>query len=341
MKTNMENKIELLNGTMLQGYTAQKVLKTHIWRGFQLDSTGQYFKIGGKPSAKSQQSNVREQFFYQHAFFFLANADKILTDSRLFLAEVPVQSGLAYSGTSGFESPTLGVYVEWWLNNPISTLEKEGKKYLTWLISGSPLSGCNSCGIVDEEGVSQAHTFDTFKSVWGSFVRINTRYHEAKSKYATFTMEEAYELLNSVETEEHKKTRSYIMDCLYLRSQCRQMSERIETLNCRISELTKENIILKIQLHEHVLEDVYGRYVEYKEQQFRQMEELREHRRQLRRQLRDGSMTNNTEYQRAVRDINKELYKLKYASLPDFAKVVDDLGLSMNDIEDYFKAEGE
>lgn len=336
----MENKIELLNGTVLQGYTPKKVLDTHSSSSFQLDTTGQYFQIGKKPTIQKLSKSVaaREQFFYEHAFFFLANADKILADSRMFLAPVPVQSGLAYTGISGFQNPTLGIYIEWWLNNPISMLEKDGKKYLAWLIAGSPLSGCNKCGIVDEQGNDEVHTFIPFRNVWGSFVKINTRYSEAKSKYTAFTMEEVYELLQSVETEEQKKTRSYILDCYFLRSQCRMMSDQIERMQQQMYELTKENTTLKIQSREHLLEDVYERYVDYKNEQFKQMEELREHRRLLRMRLRGGELTNDTEYQQSMRNINRELKQLKHPPLPDFAKVVYEIGVTIYDVEKYFTA---
>jgi len=32
----------------------------------------------------------------------------------MFLCPIYMQSGLAYTGSSGFEKPTLGIYIEWW-----------------------------------------------------------------------------------------------------------------------------------------------------------------------------------------------------------------------------------
>jgi len=89
-------------------------------------------------------------FFAKHAFFFLEKADEIFSDSRMFLAPVPVTNGLAYTGT--FEQATLGIYIEWWLNCKEDVRhDSDGNDALTFKISGSPLSGANACLCVSRD----------------------------------------------------------------------------------------------------------------------------------------------------------------------------------------------
>lgn len=119
--------IQLIDGTILKCYRKDSVQKTLLDDEMNLDSTGTFFRLKDKRSAKKIEADTRSmlnrkededlQFFLDHAFLFYRNAEAILKDSRMFLAPVPVRSGLAYSGGSGFASPTLGVYIEWWLRN--------------------------------------------------------------------------------------------------------------------------------------------------------------------------------------------------------------------------------
>ena len=118
---NQNHHITLLNGRELVCFPKVEP-STPIDNRMKLDTTGQYLTIGRrKPVVKRTPPEVEQQrqqdvkFFTDHAFFFLDHRKQILNDSRMFLAPVPVQSGMAYIGTSGFNSPTLGVYIEWWL----------------------------------------------------------------------------------------------------------------------------------------------------------------------------------------------------------------------------------
>ncbi|MCM1222111.1 MAG: hypothetical protein NC548_47340, partial [Lachnospiraceae bacterium] len=77
--------------------------------------------------------------FYEHAWLFIANAERILNDSRMFLAPVPVTNGLAYTGEGGFRKPTLGIYVEWWTQFAKASHTKDGMPLV--YLAGSPLSG--------------------------------------------------------------------------------------------------------------------------------------------------------------------------------------------------------
>lgn len=105
--------------------------------------------------------------FVKHAFLFYRNAHRIMSDSRMFLARVPIINGLAYSGTAGFETPTLGVYIEWWIHGK-GTITSDGKGHeaLTFHFGGSPLSGNNICSCVYPDQHTATITHYPFRPVW-------------------------------------------------------------------------------------------------------------------------------------------------------------------------------
>lgn len=203
MKEN--HHITLLSGHELLCYPKVEP-SAPIDNRMKLDTTGQYLTIGRRkpvvkptPSEEEERRKLAEKFFTDHAFFFLDHRKEILNDSRMFLAPVPVQSGMAYTGTSGFKRPTLGVYIEWWMTCIPAIISHDGKDpWLVYYIAGSPLSGRNCCGIVNANGECRSECLpNPFSAIWHSFVDVNTRYDEAKERYEAYSLEEVVELLEA------------------------------------------------------------------------------------------------------------------------------------------------
>ena len=121
-------------------------------------------------------------------------AEIIFNDSRMFLAPVKIQNGIAYTGTSGFQQPTLGIYLEWWLNFKEAAIDGNGNPI--WYISGSPLSGRNCCKAATIEGESvKINQRTKFLDIWTSFCKVNNRYNEVKLNYEAYTLEEVLIML--------------------------------------------------------------------------------------------------------------------------------------------------
>lgn len=194
--------ITLLDGRELPCYPKGKN-GTPVDNSMKLDTTGQYLTIGRRHrhphmQEPSPEALRAEKFFTDHAFLFLKHRERILSDSRMFLAPVAVNNHLAYFGTNGFQNPTLGVYLEWWLTCEHAAIEGKTPDdcWLVYFIAGSPLSGANSCGIVNPSGECKTTSLrGVFPKVWQSFVKINTRYDEAKELYEAYTLEEVAEML--------------------------------------------------------------------------------------------------------------------------------------------------
>lgn len=105
-----QNGIILMNGAVLECFPKESHQDSFVPDEMKLDTTGMYLSIGNKP-CKPQPSTTEEKerqkkLFTDNAFYLLAHQERIMRDSRMFLAPIAVQNGLAYIGTSGFNAPT-------------------------------------------------------------------------------------------------------------------------------------------------------------------------------------------------------------------------------------------
>ena len=202
----MTQEITLFSGRTMACYPKSEQPETLVDDSLKLDTTGVYLSIDKftKPVQAKPQEDLDEKLFLSNAFFLLDHSEAILSDSRLFLAPVPIQSGVAYTGTSGFQNPTLGIYVEYWLHMgmPMTFSAKEADseeevKVLLYHIAGSPITGSNSCSFVTEEGKSIQRGLPSFGNYWPPFMKINQHYTQAKQLYQSYTLPEALAKLKS------------------------------------------------------------------------------------------------------------------------------------------------
>ena len=170
-----EGKIILCDGRILDCYPAENESKAHT----------------------PETEKTEQKLFTDNAFYLLANKERILSDSRMFLCPLPIDNHLAITGTLWFEHPTLGVYIEWWESVPGSKpTDADGHPNLVYRIAGSPLSGMNHCSAVDETGTTRTMSLTPFKDHWRPFKEINTRYTDAKRLYQSYPLAEVLRLLH-------------------------------------------------------------------------------------------------------------------------------------------------
>lgn len=196
----MEHYIELIDGTRIEAFPKAVQPETIKEDKLALDTTGEYLQIGRRKQKRNSTTDEiaqqRGELLCRNLHRLISESDKILADSRMFLAPVPIQNGLAYLGTSGFHNPTLGVYIEWWKHHKCAwVIDESGEKQPLVYIAGSPLSGANKCAYVGADGESYGVSVTKFAPVWQSFVNVNTRYTEAKQRYEAYTVEEVIEKL--------------------------------------------------------------------------------------------------------------------------------------------------
>lgn len=308
------NKIVLLDGRVLDCFPVaaqapDKIEDDH----FEFDKTGQYFRVGTKKPQPapplSSEVEAQKQLFIKNAFHLLAHKERILSDSRMFLCPVAIQSGLAYTGISGFRRPTLGVYLEWWtfVEGAMRTDDK-GRRSLVYHLSGSPLSGSNRCGVVREDGETETVTLLPFNKHWGPFVNINRRYSEAKQLYQAYTLQEVLDILDEEEDGNVDYARN--IENLY-------MTHEIEMLNRRIEQIKEERdkwhntykaTLLKYNAAK--FREFYAEFWVLELNADMEIDWLKEQKKDLKVELKCGRLDIMT-YQRKLMPLNKRIRELE------------------------------
>lgn len=253
--------IQLMDGSFIPCSVKEQPVEL-VDNSLSLDTTGEYLQVGRrKPVAAKPEEDAGKQagqkLFYEHAFFFLAHRKRILSDSRMFLAPVPIQSGLAYAGTSGFMNPTLGVYLEFWTFCHIATrIDENDRKSLVCRIAGSPLTGDNKCDVVYEDGSVEGRYISYFSRLWHGFVEINKRYDEAKATCESYTLQQVVDELskeglvdydkNAVDAFFYKRAADYWKTkCTSIEDACDRLRKdllwaKMETKPTQLTELVSE-----------------------------------------------------------------------------------------------------
>lgn len=233
----LQNSITLMNGAVLECFLKEEHQGDFVPDKMKLDATGTYLSLGNKPCKPqpraTEEKEQQKKLFTDNAFYLLAHQKRIMRDSRMFLAPVAVQNGLAYIGTSGFNAATLGIYLEWWNECPIALrVDKESRRSLVFHLAGSPLSGANRCAEVYEDGRTESVQVSSFISHWRPFTAINTRYDEAKHIYQAYTLEQVLDILHAEDGEDWDYS-SEIKE--------RFMQSEINELKKKVERLTKES----------------------------------------------------------------------------------------------------
>lgn len=310
----MIDTITLIDGSELECYPIAHQPDTIQADTLSLDTTGEYLRIGSKPVATTEDYKAErakaERLFYEHVNLFLANADCILSDSRLFLAPVGIVNGLAYTGTSGFNHPTLGVYVEWWLHHKDASIDAKGRPI--WFISGSPLSGANACSTVDRNGKTHKALLNgNFMSVWRSFMEVNTRYTVAKQRYFAYSLQEVVDLLEG--STDHQQI---------FKAHLRLEKAKYDNLVSNLKLALKQARELSLEYRSKIQQLLFNEYREAAEAYYRQClnmqsiarlscEYFLEQRIDLRKQLRRGAI-DNVSYQKTLTPLRKKADEAKY-----------------------------
>ena len=336
-----EGKIQLLNGNVLDCYPLKQDGE-QVDNEVKPDTTGTYFAIGKRrlaPTPVTEEEKSEERLlFFDNAFRFLQYKNRIMSDSRMFLCPVPIQSGIAYTGTSGFHRPTSGVYIEWWLNcENALVFNGIGTKKLVYHIAGSPLSGSNRCGVVDEKGKTETETIHPFSSLWPSFIRINSRYDEAKSQYQAYTLKQVVDIL---EKESLSLIDDMELENIYLRS---ELYWKTKDMPAKIRNLEDTIGLLKFRLfyaYRDDLKAIMAIYEEKKAKKEKREKEIDEECQDLYRQLKAGEI-DNKQYQKRLTPLKKEkeynIFALQEYKRAVLEPLFPDLDYDIRDVEEFFK----
>lgn len=307
-------KIQLMDGREITGILKSEHPKEIKTDNLELDKTGQYLtfgrrkpKIPTETQLKTAERQYNHHLFTENAWFLLANAEQIFSDSRMFLAPVKIQNGLAYTGTSGFWRPTIGVYLEYWLNHKEASVDKNGN--LVWYISGSPLSGRNCCGSVNPEGEQIKITQQTsFSAIWRSFIDVNNRYTEAKQLCEAYTLEEVLIMLHGDDYKYRLIELKHEMIEEVMDWEKGKIQRSYDNLYDKMVRLIKDNRKIQLRQHRECIMEFYKGY-EVRQRVIYALEQVYVKRhKELKKQLQDGTLEGD--YHFLLAEVSRE-YKTK------------------------------
>lgn len=313
-ETFPDGKIVLLNGTQLDCYPlADEDIETAFQDKLELDTTGQYLtvrKCKPKTTPVSDECMQKQQLFVDNAFYLLAHMDRIMNDSRMFLAPVASRNGLAYTGTSGFKRPTLGVYFEWWqTSDDAMRIGNEGCRSLVFTLAGSPLSGMNHCSAVREDGKIEIVSLSSFNRHCGSFFKINARYTEAKVRYQAYTLQEVLDILHR--EDNGKLDYDHVITTRFMQHEIDRLNRCLERLNEESSHWHKKYLFALISFKEDEARAFLAEYDKLETSAIQEIEHLKMQKKALKAQLKRGQI-DNVSYQRSITPMNKRIEELKF-----------------------------
>lgn len=307
-------KIKLMDGREIDGILKSEQPQKITSDSLQLDTTGQYLSFGKKKPKIPTEDQMRiaqrqynHHLFTKNAWFLLANAEKIFSDSRMFLAPVKVQNGLAYLGTSGFGRPTIGVYLEWWLNHKEAAVDKNGN--LVWYISGSPLSGRNCCSAINPEGKQVKIAQRTsFGAIWRSFMEVNKRYTEAKQRCEAYSLEEVLVMIHGEDYKYRLIELKHEMIEDVIDWEKGKIQSAYNDLCDRMHRLIKDNRRLQLRQHREEIMEFYKGYSERHKVIFELEKVYVKRHKELKKQLHEGTLEGD--YHLLLAEASRE-YKAK------------------------------
>ena len=336
----LQNSITLMNGAVLECFLKEEHQGDFVPDKMKLDATGTYLSLGNKPCKPqpraTEEKEQQKKLFTDNAFYLLAHQERIMRDSRMFLAPVAVQNGLAYTGTSGFLAPTLGIYLEWWNECSIALrTDKDGNRSLVFHLAGSPLSGTNHCAEVFEDGRIEPIQVSSFISHWQPFVNINTQYDEAKHIYQAYTLEQVLEILHAEDGDGWDYS-SEIKE--------RFMQSEINELKKKVERLTKESekwysmykdTFMKYKDAE--ISEAFTTFQSFREECEAQINSIKIRKRALKAELKSDRM-DNIAYQRTLTPLNKQIRELEFRVSTQKYELINKYlseGISYDTIESY------
>ena len=310
-----EGKIVLLDGTGLECLPKADVVISDVESDqLAFDTTGQYFSIGNKKATHQlpidELKEAQKDLFVNNAFYLLAHKDRILSDSRMFLCPIAIQCGLAYTGTSGFRNPTLGVYIEWWLNcQGAMRIDKKGRKSLVYHLAGSPLSGANKCSEVWEDGKTSIMSLSSFGRHWGPFTNINTRYTDAKARYQAYTLEQVLDILHQEDGGDVDC--AHIIETQFLKNEINKLNEQVSRLKKDRDEWCQRYYDVLLTSNDARIREFYAEYQALETRVDLETIYLKEQKQNLKVELKSGRMDNVT-YQKQITPIKKRIKELEF-----------------------------
>lgn len=336
----LQNSITLMNGAVLECFLKEEHQGDFVPDKMKLDATGTYLSLGNKPCKPqpraTEEKEQQKKLFTDNAFYLLAHQERIMRDSRMFLAPVAVQNGLAYTGTSGFLAPTLGIYLEWWNECSIALrTDKDGNRSLVYHLAGSPLSGTNHCAEVFEDGRIEPLHVSSFISHWQPFVNINTQYDEAKHIYQAYTLEQVLEILHAEDGDGWDY--SSVIKERFMQAEINELKKKVERLTKESNKWYSMYKDTYMKYKDAEISEAFSTFQFFREECEAQINSIKMRKQALKADLKSGRIDNIT-YQRTLTPLNKQIRELEFRVSTQKYELINKYlseGISYDTIESY------
>ena len=170
-----------------------------------------------------------------------------------------------------------------------------------------------------------------------NFMRVNSRYDEAKSQYQAYTLKQVVDIL---EKESLSLIDDMELENIYLRS---ELNWKTKDMPIKIQNLEDTIERLKFRLfyaYRDNLKAIMAIYEEKKEKKEKREKEIDETCKELYRQLKSGEI-DNKQYQKRLTPLKKEkennIYLLREYRRSALEPLFPDLGYTISDVEEFFK----
>ncbi len=283
------------------------------------------------------------KLFTDNAFYLLAHRDRILSDSRMFLCPIAIKSGMMYSGSSGFENPTLGIYLEWWRECPNAMItDKDGTRSLVFYLAGSPLSGANWSKRVDESGeIHNVGASYPFISQWRPFIGVNNRYTAAKRRYQAYSLDEVLDILHNEDDNNDNTSFSHTITVEFMQSTIIRLNSKVEQLDRLNDDLNDRYEDLFYKIYGEDMCRIYAKYKDAKQRISNEIKREKESIHPLKAMLRQGVITLK-EYEpkrhditHRIKDWDQKLYGVESECLNELSEITGTTFLGVDQIAHY------
>ena len=283
-------KITLLNGKSLVCLKGHKRLET------------------SQPVKYLEDMSNLEVFKY-FANFLLDNANIIRRDSRMFFCPIYTQSFSSFFRGR----PVLGTFIEWWLQYPEFSRDKNGNPIYS--ISGDPTTESHACYSVNKSGYSIIATENKFLDILKSFGRVNSLYQEAKENCEFYQLNEVLKSLCGDKYDlylELIRTQSRLQN---LTGYYKEQEGKYSIIFHKLNRVMYENKKLQLRDHKDEILKFYSEYKPMAEESDRLFEEYVAYKHECNKKYKFGLISEieyleatNMAYQKYEANLNLDLY---------------------------------
>lgn len=251
------------------------------------------------------------EVFKYFANFLLENGKRIMNDSRMFLCPIYTQCFSSFFK----ERPTLGTFIEWWLEYPEFSRDRNGNPI--YCISGNPMTGSHACYSISKSGSSGIVMENKFSDILKSFGKVNSLYREAKGNCEFYQLNEVLKILCGDKYElylELIRTQNRLQN---LTRYFKEQEGKYSIIFRKLNRVMYENKKMQLSNHRDEILKFYSEYKPMVEEEDRLFDEYIASKHEYKKKYKFG-LISEKEYREAINIANKNYESNSNLGLFDF-----------------------